>query len=495
MARKKSNRQTRGLTPSWFVSFAVLGVGIATTSVGVWRHGRALPTAGAPAVSTNKEELTTPPMPEDLTELEPILVEGIAALVRDAGDSPDDPEPLGRLGLLYEAHGYNEIAMECYTAASSRDHALPRWQYHWAVLAQGAGNADAEQAFREVIAKDPSFAPAHERLGLVLLDKNAYEEAARAFEHVIELRPYEAPGYAGLGRIRLAEQRYEQAAELFKNAIGMAPRWGLAHYSLAQAYQQLGRIDEAKIEFARGARTDPSYVYDPWRADLAKASIGRTARLKVADSLRGVGRTAQAVKMLEDLLEQYPTDTAVVNNLAVAYLSLKRAEDAKRILGRALEVEPEEYLTHNNMVAALLQLGEFETALQHADESVRLGSTIGRPHYAKATVLSRLGRREEALSAYRRSAQLDPSYPRVFSALGQTLTTMGRWQEAVEPWETAVKLQPQSWFNQYNLGLSYARVGRLDEAIAALRMALGLNPGNGQVQQALDRALASREGG
>jgi len=199
--------------------------------------------------------------------------------------------------------------------------------------------------------------------------------------------------------------------------------------------------------------------------------------------------------MLEELLEQYPTDTAVVNNLAVAYLSLKRPDDARTILLRGLEAEPDEYLTHNNMVAALLDLGDLPTALRHAEEAIRLGPTIGRPYFAKATVLNQLGRTDEALTAYRRCAELDPSFPRVHIALGQLLNGQGEWQEALASWETVVKLQPQSWSNQYNLGLAYARVGRLDEAASVLRVALGLDPGNARVERALERALAEEDGG
>ncbi|MGD2108362.1 MAG: tetratricopeptide repeat protein [Phycisphaerae bacterium] len=493
---KVSSAGHRGASWSaWCASVALLALGVATMAVGVQRHFQAPPASNEPVVNVTEASWTTPPMPEDLSELEPVLVEEIAAKVRDAGDFPDDPEPLGRLGLIYEAHGYSELAMECYEAARSRDPALARWQYHWAVLAQKAGDAEAEGALREVIEKEPDYAPAHERLGLVLLDRNAYSEAAEVFQHVIDLRPYEAPGHAWLGRVRLAEGNAEASAELFKKAIGLAPRWGLAHYLLAQAYQQIGRVDDARIEFARGARTDPSYVYDPWRADIAKASVGRTARLKVADSLKSVGRVAEAVQLLEDLLETYPTDTAVVNNLAVAYLSTKRPRDARRILERALEREPNEYLTHNNLVAALLQLGDLNKALEHAEEAVRLGPTIGRPYYAKATVLNRMGRVEDALAAYRRSAELDPSYPRVHSAMAQALGKLGRSEEAVAPWEAAVKLQPQNWFNQYNLGLAYARVSRFDDAVVALRIAAGLNPRSEDIRRALERAAAGQAGG
>ena len=101
-----------------------------------------------------------PPLLTDLDRLELALAEQIRAQVRAVRDNPDDAEAHGQLGILYQAHGYPDLAKRCYENAMRADGTPPRWRYHWAALVTAQGNAEgAESALREVIAAAPDYAP------------------------------------------------------------------------------------------------------------------------------------------------------------------------------------------------------------------------------------------------------------------------------------------------------------------------------------------------
>ena len=200
MREKTAASRTERPLSSWYAPTAMLAVGVAVSSAGAWRYWLSPAPMSAPTPVAVQKAPSIPPTPENLSELEPVLIEEIAACVRNANDWPDLPEPRGRLGLLYEAHGYSELAMQCYAGAYALEPADPHWRYLWAVLAQKAGDKDAEDAFREVIAKKPEYAPAHERLGLLLLEANAYEEASEAMI-----------GIAFEGRYMITKDTFEQS--------------------------------------------------------------------------------------------------------------------------------------------------------------------------------------------------------------------------------------------------------------------------------------------
>ena len=156
-----------------------------------------------------------PPLPGTMDSWDPVLVERIRTRAEAVRRDPQSADAIGRLGILYEVHGKMGLAAECYARAVDLHRDEPRWKYHGAVVAQVSGDlVGAEAALRDVVSKKADCAPAHERLGLLLFERNAFDEAAECFRRVIGLRPDEAPGYAGLGRVELARGRFQEAAEV-----------------------------------------------------------------------------------------------------------------------------------------------------------------------------------------------------------------------------------------------------------------------------------------
>ena len=181
-------------------AWIVFVFGFVLLVAGMWRYGDEPDKASRP-----------PLMPDDLSSLEPRLSGKIRTLVQEIRAHPDDADAHGRLGVLYEAHGFTDLARSRYAAALEADRRNVRWRYLWAVLAEAAGDAaGAEQSLRDVIAREPEYAPAHERLGRLLLERGQHADAGPLFERIIELAPGEAPGYIGLARVKLMTQEPEE---------------------------------------------------------------------------------------------------------------------------------------------------------------------------------------------------------------------------------------------------------------------------------------------
>ena len=428
-----------------------------------------------------------PPLLTDLDRLEPALAEQIRVQVRAVRDDPDDAENHGQLGILYQAHGYPDLAKRCYENALHADGSQPRWRYHWAALVTAQGDtAGAESALREVIATAPNYAPAHERLALVLLDRNAHREAADWFHHVIRLRPQAPQGYIGLGKVDLALGRPESAANWLLKGVAVGPANTEAHYLLGRAYRRLGRREEAEVEFARGRGRKTELLTDPWLSAIAQARVTHTARFELATDLLERGRTDEAAQLFETLLELEPDSANVMNNLSVAYLRLGRLDDAEHILNQALQVEGGHYAIHDSLARVLLAKGESHAALAHAEEATRLAPTIGRAAFTKGFTLTRLGRYEEALQTFQQVARLDARNPNVHVNIGQLLGHFERWDDAVEAFKHAVAYRPQCVETRYDLGMAYSRAGRFEESFDTFQNTLELDPDNERVKDMLE---------
>lgn len=433
------------------------------------------------------------PMPTGLDGLSPALAEEIRAKVAEVRRNRDDPEKHGTLGLLYQTRGMTDLALQCYDSAVAAAPNQPRWRYLWATAAVESGFVDqAEQAFRTVIAQKPDYPPAHQQLGTLLLDRDDPEGAAECFRRLVELRPDRPHGYIGLAKARIVAQNHSEAVTILNKVLAQDPDNPEAHRLLGEAYQGLGNTDEARRELAMGESSDLSVLEDPWSIGLEADRVAIMSRLEPATRLVDAGRSDEAILEFEALLAETPRDTAVLNNLSVAYLMAERVDDAFRVLTRALELDPDHPATHMNLAMTLRAMGDPKTALIRIQRSAELAPWVGGVFRTKGAILTDLGRLEDALKAYRRAERLEPDHGDIQGRIGETLARLRRWDEAIDAFKKAVVIAPQSGEWHVHLGGAYLEVGRLDNAIKTLRKARSLEPDNPRIAQILGTAEARR---
>jgi TolB-like protein/Tfp pilus assembly protein PilF len=138
-------------------------------------------------------------------------------------------------------------------------------------VSQRRGTADATRAadlFRQVLERDPSFAPAYAGLA------NAYafmstsyagleneEGLARmrpAAERALELDPLLAEAHAALGLLSAREREWQDAEHSFQRALELDPSLTATHTNyVSSTLIPLGKLDEAKRVTEAALRADP----------------------------------------------------------------------------------------------------------------------------------------------------------------------------------------------------------------------------------------------
>ena len=177
-------------------------------------------------------------------------------------------------------------------------------------LEQGVMGIDKSVGpFEQVIAKDPSFAPAYARLawayawrsGRPMFD--AAEEMTKmrlAAEKAIQLDPLSAEAYEALGILYSRQAQWERAEKSFRHALELEPNRSLTRDHFAMyLLLPLGRIDDA-VQQGRLAET-------AIRLHLAFTPSSATASFRLTDSTKRL-RIAQRC---------YPVKRSWVSVLAV----------------------------------------------------------------------------------------------------------------------------------------------------------------------------------
>ncbi len=134
-------------------------------------------------------------------------------------------------------------------AAVAADPALPSLlSYYGRALLFTGDPEGASKAFRDQLAADPNDYDANLQLAEILRAARSYAAARPLYEKALALRPASVEALYGLAALDLAAKRPDAARQRLEEILARAPQYGGAHQSLADAFDQLGRKQDAARE-------------------------------------------------------------------------------------------------------------------------------------------------------------------------------------------------------------------------------------------------------
>jgi len=275
---------------------------------------------------------------------------------------PVDPDVHISLANVYAETGKKEEAVKEFREALTRRPNNDNAHRQLAVVLRDLGRHDeAVQEYQGAIAIRPNYFRNHSALGVYYFHTGRYSEAAVQFQRVTELEPKSTWGFVNLGAaylmngenqkalenseraleiapdetafsnvglIHYAEGRYADAARAFQKAIDLEPNNHKSHRNLGDACLRLGQPAKARAEFERAA----ALSLDLLKVDPSDASA--LACHAVYDMK--LGRTAEAIRHIEEAAALSPDDVDVLYKRAVVYALARQPGKAVPSLEQAL---------------------------------------------------------------------------------------------------------------------------------------------------------------
>jgi tetratricopeptide (TPR) repeat protein len=249
-------------------------------------------------------------------------------------------------------------------------------------LHQAGHLAEAEAAYRKVLAADRENFDALHFLGVIAHQLGNHERAVALITQALSLNASHAPAYNNLGNALDAQGKHEQALDCYRKALSLRPDYVDAHVNLGACYAATGRLEEAIGCYQEALALDPeasvaysnlgNVLHEQGRLDEAVACHKRALSLNPGDPLAysNLGNVLSDQRKLDDAIACYrkaielkPGFAEAHSNLGNALLALGRVEDAELELRQALELQPDS--VHGKFSYALLKLlaGDYETGL------------------------------------------------------------------------------------------------------------------------------------
>jgi tetratricopeptide (TPR) repeat protein len=411
-------------------------------------------------------------------------------------DGSENPEAIGRLGVIYLDEGRPQKAFAYLSEATRLDPSnlevrkkLAQLQIEIGkfkeagdglkfVLDHQPTDADAPlllvtaartradvEAVRARLLALPSPAPQKSpvlvALGTIDLHERKYADAEAAFARATAVDPKSADLSTELGFLYLAKKDQAKAESAFADAAKLSGPYSPKKIQYAELEMSLGKLDDAKKTLELITRDAPLYLsawvklaqlaaqrksYDEGLVDVGKAlsvdSENPGALLEKSKLLLAKGSPKDAVTDMESASRDYPKSAQMDIELARAYMAAGSADKAEMSLKRALAISPSAAEAQMMLATVYVSKGDQASAIP-----ILRKLTVDHPKDIPARML-----------------------------LGESYRARGEMNEALSVFNQVAVDNPKEIGPQMMIGTIYMQGHQPDMAQAAFEKVRSINP-------------------
>ncbi|MBX7221178.1 MAG: tetratricopeptide repeat protein [Blastocatellia bacterium] len=237
----------------------------------------------------------------------------------------------------------------------------------------------------------------------------------------------------GGGNPKEARHKYEDILkDLNKAQYSPNLRW--------QAYDGYGRALTATGDSAKAIQALKQALMEA--KSLSSKELAQTTRNLATVNLEA-GNFGEAISQYKDAIALDPQNSEFKLNLASAYRFTKQYAEAVKILEQIIQTAPDNPYVYGSLGNMYLEQGTLEKAVSCFEKHALYSND--KNHVAKCYLnvgFQYYGRREfeKALDLFRRAEQIAPDNPLVYADLGWVMLDTGKKTEAIQLFEKALKM-------------------------------------------------------
>lgn len=289
--------------------------------------------------------------------------------------------------------------------------------------------AGAEKICLEILKNDPYSDEACSFLGLIALQRKAYDSAGNYFQKALHGNPHDADIWNNLGITLQNTGKLDEAVASYQEAVRIRPDFVLAYCNMGSAFQAMGNLTAAEECFHKVVSLSPrfpeAYLRLGFLAQRKGDFAGAVTYYKEAiacnpDSAESYymlamtfheqGAMLQAIEFYQKTIALNPLHIDAYNNLGVALQYQKQFGHAIQCFKKALEINPEYAQAYNNLGNTFRDTGEWDKAIESYENAVRIRPAYSLAHYNLGNILSYQGNSDEAVVSYGRAIEADPHF-------------------------------------------------------------------------------------
>lgn len=268
--------------------------------------------------------------------------------------------------------------------------------------------ADAEAAFRAVLADHPRAPQALNLLGALYVNTQRAHEARDVITRALAIDPQDAQAHANLGLAMKNLGDWRAARLHLERSLALRPNHPVVMNNLASVLRDMGDLTNSSKLYERALQRAPDYA-DAWcnlAATLSEQgqprralqaidrALGLRPDLAVAHCTRGdifrkKNRWAEAAPCYERALQLDRALTAATLGLADCLKDLGDAPKAQQLLRELVATDPQSALAHHHLGLLLEQQGDADAAARCYQTATSIAPRLTLAHYQLAQLRAR----------------------------------------------------------------------------------------------------------
>ncbi|MBT8137178.1 MAG: tetratricopeptide repeat protein [Gammaproteobacteria bacterium] len=412
----------------------------------------------------------------DKSGLGPIAAAQLADAAADLQSNPEDADLSGRLAMICQAYDMLAEAAALYQRAGQLDSDRFEWSYlHATVLAALGRHGEAIARLQHALELRPGYPAARLRLAQLFSASGDSLAADQAFVEVLERNPAFARAHLAYGQFLMQNRDPQAAAGKLLTALALSNRYGDAHRLLTRLYRRLGDYDKVALHSRLHVRYEGFAPpdNDPVLARVAALNLQQDRSIDHAAALLAVGRADESASLLRKHLKTNPDSIRAHINLIAAYAGTGETGRAEAHVAAAQAIDPDSPELLDNIAVLRMRQGQLTEARQALERAIRIDPDYPSAHRNLGQMFESRGRLAEAITAYRRAVGLDPFDNQSRYLLARALVDKQLAEEAVEM-AAPLTRQPHPQLASYLMvfGQALEKTGNYSEARSAYRRAV-----------------------
>lgn len=306
-----------------------------------------------------------------------------------------------------------------------------------------------------------------------------YAEAIKMYEELLEKGiPKDADTYTPLRQsqkdsIRLMlGQSYSKIGEdpaaqrVFREIIDENPNGSYA----TQAVHRLGNLHWQRYQF-REAIIQCKQILNKHPGTTAAA----TAAYLVGQYQQTEGQSEEAIESYKHFLDNFPSSpyrTSAVTRLIQLYMTSQRYADAEKLIQERLKQYPDDTTLLEQLAELYQQQNAYPKALELYRKAIERNPTSATLRRKLGALYAETGRTDQAVTEWKRLVADETNQGEQHQQLGAIYLSHKMYPEAIAAYRKAIRLRPQNAYLYTQLGAAYNIQGKIEQAASVYIEAL-----------------------
>ena len=303
-------------------------------------------------------------------------------------------------------------ALEDYDRAISMDQNNPVVYSDRAMIKKNTGDLTGAMADYDVaLSLNPANGDLYNNRGNLKFQSGDSDNAIKDYSEAIRCNPKDPLGFQNRGTVLYKQKKYAEALRDFSAAITLSSSSADLYFTRALIRKELNDLAGARSDYTKAVELNPTFLAMDIKSSLGVASLQSgnmtyTQCFSMGQAYENQGKIQEAINQYRKSVELKPDYAEGWLSLGTAYAKTNKFTEAVNCFNKSINYKKNnaEAMADRGIVKATL--GKIDDALKDLAEAITMNPGYATAYYNRALVYLNTGKKEKACVDLKKAVEL-----------------------------------------------------------------------------------------